>query len=316
MACFMRIAKYLNHLGVDSMLKTALGDDLTVFRFNDSTGWITRDQISFDYVDGNLADQDWDLFIFDDIYTVTNYFEQPVRAKHHVWYCHGTYDTWHNAQTVFNMRFENVPLSAIFTDEYKHVMVDQWRKFPLQKTLTLPIALSDDKFCTVPEKNGRVCTIGNDYNRICSIYPRYETFAKPGIEQLIQRYANCYDAYGWNGEVDGNIFGDFRRGSANIAQLGAWSASIHLSGVASIGFVLAECFAAGIPVISTPKYQLPCDGSWICAETVDQMILAVDELLSNPARARDLGCAGQDMFKRNFGIDQYGQRLRSWLKTV
>jgi len=46
------------------------------------------------------------------------------------------------------------------------------------------------------------------------------------------------------------------------------------------------------------------------------MIQAVDELLSNPEHARELGCTGQDMFKRNFGIDQYGQRLRSWLNTV
>jgi hypothetical protein len=312
----MKIVKYLNHLGVDSMLKTALGDDLTVFRFNDSTGWITRDQMDFDYVDGDIANGSWDIFIFDDIITVRDYLAQPVRARHHVWYCHGTYTPWEQAQKVFNLHFQNLNMAVIFTDSYKQTMVDQWRDFPVRDVLVLPLALGQHRYKPIQDKNGRIFTVGNDYNRVCSIYPRYRSFAQPAIETLIARYAECLDVFGHNGSADGEIFGNFRRGSADISTLTPWSASIHLSGVASIGFVLAECFAAAIPVLSTPKYQLPNDGTWIPIQTVDQMISAVDDLLSHPARAQELGLAGQDMFKKNFGIDQYGQQMRAWLENL
>jgi len=309
----MKIAKYLNHLGVDSMLKAALGEDLTVFRFNDSTGWITRDQVDFDYVDGNIVDTDWDIFVFDDVITVTDYLTQPVRARHHVWYCHGTFSTWWQAQKVFNLRFSDLDVSVIFTDEYKRTMVDQWRTFPVRSSLVLPIALADHRYTTAQEKNSRCFTVGNDYNRICQLYPRYETFARPALETLMSRYSDSYDAFGWNGEADGEIFGDFRRSSVPIHTLAPWSASIHLSGVASIGFALAECFASAIPVLSTSKYQLPQDGSWIEIQTVDQMICAVDELLTNPGRALELGKSGQLMFRQNFGIENYRQHLIEWL---
>jgi len=312
----MKIAKYLNHMGVDSMLKAALGEDLTVFRFNDSTGWITRDQVDFDYVDGDIANQHWDAFIFDDIITVRDYLASGVRAKKHIWYCHGTFHTWEQAQKVFNLHFPALDVSVIFTDEYKRTMVDQWRTFPIHSSIVLPIALADHRYTTVQEKNSRCFTVGNDYNRICQLYPRYETFARPAIETLITRYADSYDAFGWNGGADGEIFGNFRRSSVPIHTLAPWSASIHLSGVASVGFVLAECFATGIPVLSTSKYQLPRDSSWIEIQTVDQMICTVDELLTNPVRAQELGRAGQQMFRQNFSIENYRQHLIEWLSQL
>jgi hypothetical protein len=46
------------------------------------------------------------------------------------------------------------------------------------------------------------------------------------------------------------------------------------------------------------------------------MISAVDELLSDPARARELGQAGQEMFKRNFSIENYRQHLVEWFNTL
>jgi hypothetical protein len=309
----MKIVKYLNHMGVDSMLKSALGDDLTVFRFNDSTGWITRDQMDFDYVDGNIVDQDWDVFIFDDMNTIRDYLAQPVRAQHHVWYCHGTFSAWPGAQQYFNKHFTDIPVSVIFTDEYKRTMVDQWREFPVVHVTVCPVALNNHKYTASVEKNSRCFTVGNNYNGVCRVYPRYQTVARPGILELMKRYPTQFDAFGWNGLEDGEIFGDFRRSSAPIPSLAPWSASIHLSGVASIGVALAECFAAAIPVLATPKYQLPHDGSWIEIQTVDQMISAVDDLLSNPARALELGKAGQQMFRQNFSIENYRQHLIEWL---
>lgn len=312
----MKIAKYLNHLGVDSMLKHALGDDLTIFRFNDSTGWISREQMDFQYVDGDITQDLWDVFIFDDIITVRDYLASNVRARKHVWYCHGTFSSWEQAQKVFNLHFDKLGVSVIFTDSYKQTLVDQWRTFPMEDHLILPIALPHGRYVDPVEKNSRCCTIGNDYNRVCQLYPRYESFAKPAIEILTTHYADRYDAFGWNGKEDGEIFGHFRRSSVPINSLTPWSASIHLSGVASIGFALAECFASAIPVLATPKYQLPRNDTWIEIQTVDQMMTALDQLLSNPVHAKDLGMAGQEMLRKNFAIDGYRDRLRDWLASL
>lgn len=312
----MRIAKYLNHLGVDGLLKGALGDELTIFRFNDSTGWIGRDQIDFDYEDGDIRDQDWDIFVFDDPGTVAQYLSQPTRARAHVWYCHGTFHAWTDAQKFFNREFADLPVSVIFTDEYKRTMVDQWREFPVVSTLIQPIALPDHKFQSSPVKNGRYCVVGNDYHRICQIYPRYTILAEPAIGSLMAYRPDRFDVFGWNGGSDGEIFGDLRRGSVAIKDLAAWSASVHLSGVASIGFVLAECFAAAIPVVATAKYQLPDDGSWIKIDTVEEMIDAVDGLVRNPDLARSVGLAGQQMFRDRFGINAYQASLRDWLQSL
>jgi hypothetical protein len=207
-------------------------------------------------------------------------------------------------------------VSVIFTDEYKRTMVDQWRQFPIVHTTVQPIALGDRRYTESQEKNSRCFTVGNNYNRVCQLYPRYKTLARPGMLELMRRYPAQFDAFGWNGLEDGEIFGDFRRSSVPIHTLAPWSASIHLSGVASIGFALAECFAAAIPVLTTPKYQLPYNGTWIEIQTVDQMICAVDELLTHPVRARELGQAGQEMFKKYFGIDQYREKLKTWLATL
>lgn len=312
----MRIAKYLNHLGVDTMLKTVLGDDLTIFRWQDPTPWIQPDNIRFRYVDGDVTGQDWDIFMFDDMMTVHYFKLSGARARCYVWYCHGSFTRWPVAQEFFNKYFNDFQISAIFTDDHKRTLVDEWRTFDIWDSITLPIALDPGYFSELcQEKNGRIAIIGNDYNKVCANYPRYDTFARPAIEHVLDRYQDLVDVYGHNSAERNDIFGDRRLGSAKIRDLGEYSMSLHLSGVASVGFVLLECFAAGIPVMATPKYQLPRDGSWIPLVNLDQMSVEIDRLLGDPGLCLDLGQRGQQMVERCFTIDRYRDQIVPWLES-
>lgn len=310
----MRIAKYVNHLGVDTMLKTVLGDDLTLFRWQDPTPWITEEQLRFSYVEGDIVGTDWDIFIFDDMMTVHHFKNSGASARKYVWYCHGSFTKWAVAQEFFNKYLNEFKISAIFTDDHKRALVDEWRTFDIWESITIPIALDDYYYVPVPhKKNGRIAIIGNDYNKVCSNYPRYDSFAKPAIEYVLEHYSDRVDVFGHNGSEQNAIFGDKRLGSARIKELGEYSASLHLSGVASIGFVLLECFAAGIPVLSTPKYQLPSDGSWIPLVNLDHLRQELDHLVGSPGLDTELGQAGQSMVKKYFDTANYQHKIRAWL---
>jgi len=313
----MRIAKYLNHLGVDTMLKTVLGDELTVFRWQDPTPWIGPENIRFQYTDGDITGSDWDIFIFDDMMTVHHFKNSGARARKYVWYCHGSFTRWEVAQEFFNKYFDDFQVAAIFTDDHKRTLVDEWRTFSIWNSITLPIALDDHYFRPVyTDRNGRIAIVGNDYNKVCANYPRYESFARPAIEYVMEKFSDRVDVFGHNANERNEIFGDRRLGSARIGDLGNYSVSLHLSGVASIGFVLMECFAAGIPVLATAKYQLPRDGSWIPLINLDHLAAELDRLLNDPATCAELGRRGQTMIREHFSMDQYRGQLIPWLQQL
>lgn len=320
----MKIAKYFNHGSVDYLLKSVLGDNLEVFRPVDhARDWIN---LNIDFTRGEVRDEDWDLFIYDDIYTILRFKESGCRARNYVWYCHGTFTEWKQAQDIFNEELKNV--SVIYTDDFKRSLTESWRTFSIRDTITLPIALGDEHYSTPTSKNGRVAIIGNDYVEVCSNYPRYETFAKPCLDWLLKAQRSKLDVYGVNKkELGSTVFGELDRGSTHIKQLSEHSASVHLSATASIGFVLAECFAAGIPVVATPKYQLSDPAvinspktklktkPWICVYTTDQFKKAVNALLRDPELAMAIGLAGQSMFKQKFSLEAYRQALIPWLEN-
>jgi len=313
----MKIAKYLNHLGVDTMLKNALGDDLTIFRWNDPTPWIGADSIRFSYQDGDISGEDWDIFMFDDMMTVHFFKLSGARAKNYVWYCHGSFTHWPVAQEFFNKYFPEFRINSIFTDDHKRTLVDEWRTFDIEETITIPIALDSSYHVPVSEnRNGRIAIIGNDYNKVCQSYPRYQSFVEPAIQHVMDEYHDLVDVYGYNDDEPNDIFGDCRRGPARIKDLHEYSVSLHLSGVASIGFVLMECFAAGIPVLATAKYQLPDDDSWLRLKSLDHFKQALGTYLQDPALCRDQARWGQLMIQERFSLSSYRDRLITWLQHI
>lgn len=306
----MKIAKYLNHFSVDRMLKSVLGDCLEIFR-DDTLEW-SQEQIGVEYTLGPIRDEEWDLFIYDDFYTVLSFAESGCKAKKYIWYCHGTFTKWKQAQEIFNNTLGEV--SVIYTDDFKRSLTENWREFDIRDTITLPIALSSDSYSMMKPKEGRIALIGNSYVEVCSNYPRWNTVAKPSIEWLISEHSDILDVYGYNDTNLGSKFENNKRGVEKISRLGSLSASIQLSATASIGFVLAESFAAGIPVISTAKYQLPNYG-WKCIYTLDQLKRELQYIINDPEYAYELGKAGQDMYRKNFSLDAYRAKLLPWLRA-
>jgi len=314
----LKIAKYLNHFGVDRMLKAALGDNLQIFRREkerlDSNGeeWF-RNEIGVDFTEGDVQGDDWDLFIFDDHYTVLRFETSGAKARRYVWYCHGTFTEWKEPQEVFNAKLKDV--SVIYTDQFKRSLTETWRDFTVHDATVLPIALTSGAHFSKPmSKNGRVALIGNDYAGVCKNYPRWESFAKPAIKHLVKTYPDNLDVFGYNDEpLNVEMFGDLRRGTTKIRGHTDLSGSVHLSATASIGFVLAECFAAGIPVVATPKYQLP-DYGWRCVYSVEQVDREVAKLIADPDYAYKLGLEGHNMYSRSFPFQAYKERLVAWLE--
>lgn len=311
----MKIAKYLNHFGVDKMLKAALGGHLEIFRKNPDE-W-ADEQVGVTFTKSDVRDEDWDIFIFDDHYTILRFLQSGAKARHYVWYCHGTFTEWAEPRNVFNEQLSKLKVSIIYTDDFKRSLTDTWREFLIQDSITQPIALSDASYSTCLEKTGRISLIGNNYARVCHNYPRYETFAKPCMDWLMAAYSDTLDVYGYNDtQLEVDVFGEFgvfRRGPAKISEKSSLSASIQLSATASIGFVLAESFTAGIPVVATPKYQLPSEG-WKCVQTVEQLQQEVERLAADPLYAYQLGLAGQQMYRERFSFDSYREKLTIWLE--
>jgi hypothetical protein len=306
----MKIAKYLNHFGVDKMLKAVLGDSLEIFR-DDNLLW-TAEQVGVKYTLSDVRDDDWDLFIYDDHYSVVKFQNSGCKAKHYIWYCHGTFTEWKEPQEVFNARLGEV--SVIYTDDFKRSLTETWREFAISDTITLPIALGPEYYLPLKPKSGRIALVGNSYAEVCSHYPRWDNFAKPSIEWLVSNHSDILDVYGYNdSDLGVKMFGEHRRGPGKISELGSLSASIQLSATASIGFVLAESFAAGIPVISTAKYQLPNDG-WKCVYTLDQLKKELQMVLNDSDYADELGKAGRTMYQTNFSLDSYRDKLVPWLE--
>lgn len=299
------------------MLKAALGDSLQIFRKpearfdNNGNEWF-RPEIGVDFVDADVSGE-WDVFIFDDHYTVLRFEESGAKAHQYVWYCHGTFTEWAQPRDFFNQHFKDV--SVIYTDDFKRSLTETWREFTIRDTLTLPISLTPGAHFTKPvQKTGRIAMIGNSYAEVCKNYPRWESFAKPSIELLKAKYPTILDVYGYNdGAFDAEVLGDFRRGSTKIRGQADLSAGILLSATASIGFVLAECFAAGIPVVATPKYQLP-DYGWCCVYSVEQLDRAVARLVADPDYAYKLGLEGHNMYRERFPFEAYTEKLTKWLE--
>lgn len=308
----MKIAKYVNHFGVDKMLKTALGDSLELFKIDDECSSDHLFTTGVEHTPSEVRDEDWDIFIIDDHYTMIRFAKSGCRAKRYVWYCHGTFTEWREPQQFFNRCFNDI--SVIYTDDFKRALTETWREFTVRDTLTLPIALANDDFTEPVAKAGRIGLIGNSYAEVCSNYPRNQTFVVPAYQWLLEEHREKIDVYGYNDQaLSAVVFGTLRRGSAKINTLGTLSASVHLSATASIGFVLAECFAAGIPVVATPKFQLPREG-WRCVYSVEQLQREVNKLVADPEYAHQLGTEGQEMYKRHFGFRHYKRTLIEWLE--
>lgn len=316
----MKIAKLMSHMGVDSMLHSALGDKLTIFRYNDPTGWAEDDDLPFPVVRGNIDPNiDWDIVIVDDMVTHQHIFSGPqLSVKQYVWYCHGTYDTWEGFQLYANTHFNDY--AVIFTDYYKQSIVLNWAKFRIVDSITQNIFLPDQCFVPVSTtRNNKIFTVGNQFIPVCQIYYGFDHIVRPVLDTLQQLGPETYSHYGWPPAQCNYIQPEYFKGHVRLSELKDCNASIHPSGVRSVGFALLECLAAGIPVITTEKFDIPRsehNNSIIMSFSSEDMLREANELLQDPEKATEMGKRGQEMAHRIFNKEKWVDNVVPWLENL
>jgi glycosyltransferase involved in cell wall biosynthesis len=242
------------------MLSGALGDNLTILRHNDPTGWITDDDINIPTLTRDyeaIKGKEWDVVIYDDTRTWHILESLNLKAKHKVWYVHGTYHTWKQFQDFANEQLTDYHF--LFTDTSRQEYWSRWFKNEPLSTLILPIHLQDYYYTDIPNKrNGKVCAVGSNLLRTSKLYPNPELTSLT-MKEMLKFGSDTFHIYGYN-EADRQddyvtIPDEFYKGNAYPIRekLKDYSCAIFTSNVETLGFALLETMAAGVPVICTPK---------------------------------------------------------------
>lgn len=260
----------------------------------------------------------WDIVIVDDIPT----FEQlkHIRPRHKVWYIHGTYHTWKEFQKFANREFTR--MHVLFPDVSRKSHILSWYKNPILSELILPIHPTQQIFSdkegareAVTKRNGRVYAMGNNFVPAASLYSD-----KTVILDVLQKLQKLpFDMYGFNNPPP--VPEPFFKGSAaNIKETAKhYSASVHPSRVETMSFVLLESLAAGVPVITTPKCDLPLDlsgESYFIETDNDSMIKRAESLIQDEALSLEIGRGGQQFLRERLPFSNYRERLTRWIESI
>ena len=312
----MRILKAVCHLGVDQMLKAALGDQLTIWRCRtpegkpkDLTFWVPS--LPFDTVD-SVENDGWDVVIYDDIPTRESL--RNIKARAAIWYVHGTYHTWRGFQIYANEHLQNVHVLFPDLSRRRHVM--SWYQHQPLSELILPVHLSSQYFTPVPQhRNGRCFVMGNELKKTIALYGGLS------LAQVVLCGLQWYpfDFFGYG--LEDLVPQEFYRGVAYPIRdtVVNHSVSVNPSLVETLGFVLLECMASGVPIITTPKINLPEElsgRSYVIARTPAQFLEWSEKLVRDEALSITMGNAGQKFLREVFPFASYQGQLKEWLAQM
>lgn len=308
----MRIVKSICHLGVDKMLKAALGDRLTIARFRDKDGeatdntkWIADDGMPFDFTYD--VDDEYDIKIIDDMKS----FEmlKNIKARNTIWYIHGTYHKWPAFQQFWNANVSNV--HVLFPDTDRKKYVEKWWKCRSLSEIFLPIHLTDDFFTELPEsRNGKAFTIGNNLYQTTAIYGNQNVSDQVFTDMSLSET----DLYGFNPVPPPMYDKRLIKGSAHPIKevVKNYSVSIHPSFVGTFGFALLECMAAGVPVVCPQKvseYRELC----ALANTPQDFKRWAKRYIKNEQLSLEVGAKNQSILRKHYNISKYSEKLLEWI---
>jgi len=316
----MKILKVVCHLGVDSMLKSALGSRLTMWRplittesgerrHRDAGWWIVPD---FDFVEEIDPQEHWDIIIVDE--SATNELTKSLRSQSRVWYVHGSYHVDTNyaygQRHYFNKSFAN--FHVLSTDRSRWGIVSEWYQHTPPSHLILPIHPQSKYYVPIArQRNGRCYVMGHNFMEKCALYGNMDV-----VNEVMAGLTNTnrFDYFGYNDD-----FPDFNRGAGTARSLSSYSVSVHPSFVQTMGFVLMESLCAGVPVITTPKVDLPesLSGShYVIARTTREFLDWTKKLLENKELAIQMGKRAQVFMRNKFSFAQYRHKLRTWMQDI
>lgn len=322
----MKICKFACHRGVDKMLKAALGDRLYIYQHSDDPyRWINMSDLKVIQSDVP-EDIEWDAIIIDDMSTWQFFQDHEISTRNRIWYVHGTYERWQQFQDFANQYLRGYHL--IFTDFARRASVLSWYENQIESTLILPIHLTNDYYVQLNyNRNEKCCIVGNRLLHNCCLYPNYERIGLT-IEQLYKSLgSDRLQIYGWNDRRIDQITdwavlpSECLRGPVDsIKSLRNYSVSYHPSFVPTLSFVQLEVMAAGVAVVTTPKWDFgPITTNpppYIISESPTDTIEAITKLVDDPEWAYNVGAEGQKYLRTHFPFDFYKETLSSHLENV
>jgi hypothetical protein len=318
----MKILKAVTHLGVDSMLKAALGRHLTLWRpslvtdagerrYSDLGWWMPP--LDCEIAENLDEGESWDIIIVDDFRT--NEITKGMNARHRVWYVHGSYHS-DNAYArgmrhYFNHNFGGFHL--MFTDTSRRALVRSWFEHQPPSELILPIHPRPQHYLSMPrQRNGKCYIMGHDYMAKCALYGGMDVVnnVMTGLTQLGDKFDYC----GYNNDIR-----EHNRGSVHVRDLVHHSVAVYTSFVQTMGFALIESLCSGVPVIMTPKLDLPESLSgthYVVARTADEFLTWTKRLMNDPELSLQMGQRAQTFMREHFAFANYRRKLRPWMTSI
>lgn len=311
----MKIVKSICHLGVDKMLKAALGDDLTIVRFrnkdghaNDINHWMGDEALPFEV--SYYLQPEYDIKIIDDLDSLR--VMKDVKAKHTIWYVHGTYHLWNDFHHIWNEQMGGV--HVLFPDTERKKYVSKWYKHKPVSEIFLPIHLTDDYFTEMPkERNSLAYTIGNSLYKNCNIYGNMNI-----VDQVFHDLSAVgAHLYGFNDIAPPSYDKRLVMGAATPIKdiVKNYSVSVHPSFVGTFSFALLESLAAGVPAICTNKvspYRKLCN----IVDRPECFKRQVNRYMKDGARSLEEGARNQEIMRSEYSINSYREKLLEWISSL
>lgn len=321
----MKILKFMCHRGVDNMLKEALGDKLHLYyAADDGMKWC--DTTFKHKINEGGPTGYWDCVIMDDIRTTNAVIAAikngDIKVGQFIVYVHGTYSKWVGFQQWANKNWKNCHF--IFTDVCRKAAICEWYKEEPLTNLILPIHLPDSYYETpiATVRKDRVCLVGNRLLDTAKIYnSRLTTHI---LMLMFGKLEDKMDIYGWNDHAVNREIGGMKlpdnlfHGPVVLSTLGGYKVAANVSAVNTMGFVLLEQIAAGIPSVMTPKIDfINKDCPFTMTDDPAVFVEAVShQLLEHDLMAVERGQQGRDFLRKWFPFENYKKKITEWLEEM
>lgn len=289
--------------------------DITFFRkqkpdgsFADVTWWMKNEDLPVPITDDTSGE--WDAVIVDDMNNWKIIRDAGIRYRHMIWYIHGTYHKWPGFQDAANLHLKNVHI--LYPDTERQRYIRGWYKNKPLSEATIPIHLQDHYYVPVSKsRNGKCYAMGNEIMATSRIYGPQEE-----VEDIFARVKP--DLFGFNAKPPANV--NFRGSASPIREhVREYSACIAPSRVGTLGFVWLETMAAGVPLITTPKVDLPEDLSgkaYVIVRSPEEFDHWATRLKEDQGLSLEMGHNGQQFLAQYYPFRSYRTRLNTWLETI
>ena len=311
-----RVGKFLSHLSIDALFRTALGPDLEVLHVTDGP-WVPVewkygiiDPVRIDESRLGVLKREYDLFVLDDPQTF-QWFEQAhfVSAKRLVFCNHGLYSEACDPRTFHFLQKHLQGMPIIYHSEGYRRAMQAWVKPGPEVVADLALLPAHFAYFS-DERNGRILTVGNSVLERFVLYEGHEQ-ARALFDRVCAAFPDHYDVFGYNDSVPVS----FRRGfNPYVTALRYYSVGFYPSSCPVVDCSLIKTLAMGVPVVlSSPREELPREGNgkfYILEEDPDRVVHELARLRTDSRLAAEMGREAQAFAREAFSADAWAEKVR------